>query len=122
MYIVEKILSEIEFSLCVKYGVNIQMNDWTLFKQPLTNNEGDIDRENFLRLQEKSIEIIRKILDYHGKKEIVKFLAVLASIEPGIQELQPWQRDHVVHALNSFILGIYINEKFSAAKPHAENP
>ena len=61
--------------------------------------------------QKKSIDIIEKILDVHGKAKIVKFLGRLASIEPKIQKLQPWVRDHVVHAINTFLLGVFILEE-----------
>jgi len=50
-------------------------------------------------------------LNVHGKEDIVQFLGNLASIEPNIQELQPWVRDHVVHAINTFLIGVYILEK-----------
>lgn len=41
----------------------------------------------------------------------MEFLGRLADMEPKIQELQPRVRDHVVHALNTFILGVYILKK-----------
>lgn len=48
----------------------------------------------------------------HGKQELLSCLADLAIVETKIRELEPWVRDHVVHALLTFILGIYINEEF----------
>ena len=59
-----------------------------------------------------AINIIRKILSTHGKERLLEHLAKLAEVEQGIQTLQPWERDHVVHALLSFMLGIYINFDF----------
>ena len=111
MHIVEKILNEINTQLNTKYKVYVPPNEWDLFKKPLTNKSGKIIKARFLKRQEKSVEIIRKILDVHGKAKIVKFLGQLASLEPFIQQLQPWVRDHVVHAINTFILGAYILEK-----------
>ena len=35
----------------------------------------------------------------------------MASVEKDIQGFQPWIRDHVVHAVNTFILGVYIIKK-----------
>ena len=70
------------------------------------------NREDLLERQQKAIKIIEKIMTAHGKQELLKYVSELARVEHGIRELQPWVRDHVVHALLSFILGIYINEKF----------
>lgn len=68
---------------------------------------------DFSERQKKAIAIIKDIMRKHGKKELPhQVVAELARVEHGISELQPWVRDHVVHALLSFILGIYLNEKF----------
>lgn len=111
MHIVEKIINEINNDLSNKYWVNIPTSDWALFEKPITNATGEIDEKRFRERQDKSINIITKILDRHGKSDIVRYLARLASLEPKIQELQPWVRDHVVHAINTFILGAYIINK-----------
>lgn len=66
----------------------------------------------FLDRQEEAIRIISAILAAHGKEELLGCLADLAIVETKIRELEPWVRDHVVHALLTFILGIYINEEF----------
>lgn len=60
--------------------------------------------------QSLAISIIESIFGYHSKKDLIRQVVMLAKIEKGIQELQPWQRDHVVHALICFLLGIYINK------------
>lgn len=112
MHIGEKILNKIDAALEDKYSIYIDQDDWDTLKRPLLfDNNGKIDRPTFEKRQEKSIAIIKQILNIHGKADIVKFLGRLASIEPRIQELQPWVRDHVVHAVNTFILGVYILEK-----------
>jgi hypothetical protein len=66
---------------------------------------------SFSERQEKAIDIIEGIMGAHGKGELIKTVIELARVEHGIGELEPKARDHVVHALLSFILGIYINEK-----------
>lgn len=68
--------------------------------------------------QAEAISIIQKIMMHHGKQELYLTVAELARVESGIRELEPWVRDHVVHALLSFILGIYINEKFMKPPGH----
>lgn len=67
---------------------------------------------DFLSRQAEAISIIERIMTQHGKKELLKSVVLLASIEHAIQEFDPWARDHVVHAFLSYLLGIYINEKF----------
>ena len=62
------------------------------------------DRQDF------AVQIIEDIFGYHGKEDLIHHIVKLAKIESGMKELQPYQRDHVVHALICFILGIYINE------------
>ena len=111
MHLVKKILDEIRDTLKDRYKINIAFDDYKLFKEPLTDNSGKIDKSKFEERQKKSLTIIKKILDIHGKEDIVHFLGKLASIEPKIQELQPWVRDHVVHAINTFLIGVFILEK-----------
>ena len=66
----------------------------------------------FEHRQKKAIDIVEDILTYHGKEELLRSVAGLAKIEYRIRKLQPWRRDHVVHALLTFILGIYLNESW----------
>ena len=111
-HINEKIIAEIQDILESKYSIYINSDDWKLFKEPLIgDNNEKIDVVAFEERQKKSIYIIEKILNINDKKDIMKFLGRLAKIELTIQELQPKVRDHVVHALNTFILGVYILEK-----------
>jgi len=111
MHIINKILNEIYDPLKNHYHIYTDLNSWDLFKVSLTDNNGKIDKLKFDKRQKKSLELIKKILTIHGKQDIVQYLAKLASIEPRIQELQPWVRDHVVHAINTFLIGVYIFEK-----------
>lgn len=120
-HINEKIMAEIQDTLVTKYFIcDISQDDWQLFKNPLIIDNGQINREAFEKRQEKSIEIIKKILGANAKSDIVKFLGCLADMEPKTQELQPRVRDHVVHALNTFILGVYILKKVDFPEPRRE--
>ena len=64
----------------------------------------------FLRRQKEAISILEGIITSHGKEELLGPIVELARVEIGIRLLKPRARDHVVHALLSFLLGIYINE------------
>jgi hypothetical protein len=111
MHIGEKISSKIQHILRWKYSIIVNQKDWKYFTKPLALDEkGKVDRLEFECRQEKSKEIIEKILQIHGKDQIMYFIGILAAIEPKIQALQPWVRDHVVHAINTFFLGVYILE------------
>ena len=74
----------------------------------------------FIERQEEAIRISRSILKAHGKAELLGCLEDLAKVETNIRELEPWVRDHVVHALLTYILGIFVNEKF--IKPSCGDP
>jgi len=111
LHINEKILNEIRKPLKDRYKINIYEEDWKLFKKPLAVSNGKINKSKFIERQQKSLILIKQILNIHGKEDIVEFLGRLASIEPRIQELQPYVRDHVVHAINTFLVGVYILEK-----------
>ena len=74
--------------------------------------ESLIVQRQFVPRQKEALKTIENILAAHGKEDLLKQISELAKVEVSIRELQPWQRDHVVHALLSFFLGIYINEFF----------
>jgi len=96
-----KLLSEIKEHQFFDYGCEVkEIRDFLASSLP------------YLDRQRKAIGIIEYILSQHGKEKLLNQVAELARVEHGIQELQPWVRDHVVHALRSFILGIYLNEYF----------
>lgn len=84
--------------------------DKDTIKDFLLTSRSHKDRQDF------AINIIEEIFGCHGKKDLIHYIVKLAKIEKGIKELQPWQRDHVVHALFCFILGIFINESWLLTK------
>jgi hypothetical protein len=95
----------------------LEENTIYLYKYNCDRYEKEIEHflthhENILERQQEAINIIKSIMTKHGKKELLCYIDELARVEHGIQELEPQVRDHVVYALLSFILGIYINEKF----------
>lgn len=100
MDINEKILRDIEPYL---YSYDCEKNEVIDFLE---------HSNSFDKRQEKATRIIEGIITRHGKSNLLESVARLAKFELDIRELEPHLRDHVVHALLSFILGIYINEKF----------
>lgn len=75
-----------------------------------------ISELNFEKRQDKAAKIIEDIFKIHQKEHLDKFISTLAKIEPGIQKSQERIRDHVVHTLLCFCLGIYIKENFHNVK------
>lgn len=65
---------------------------------------------DFKTRQDNAIDIIETIMTAHGKKKLLQHVVQLAKVELGIRELEPSVRDHVVHALLSFLLGVFLNE------------
>ncbi len=57
----------------------------------------------------EAIEIINNIMLKHDKDGITPIIKNLAKVESGTRT---YVRDHVVHAMLTFIVGIYINENF----------
>lgn len=68
--------------------------------------------KSFDKRQEDAIIFISELMTAHGKKDLLNYISELARIEHGIRELEPWVRDHVVHATLTFILGIFIYERW----------
>ncbi len=98
------------------YSIYIDQADWKEFSNPIPVEEGNICRSAFEKRQTTAIKIMREILSKHGKQEVISFLGQLADMEPKIQELKPYVRDHVVHAFNTFLLGMYFIEKLKLPK------
>ena len=101
MHINEVLIDGVEQDLRQYYGIYIN-ESWDLLKKPIRNIK------DFYLRRDASLKIIKDILTKHGKQDILKFLSGLALLESKIQILEPWVRDHVVHAINTFILGVYI--------------
>lgn len=80
------------------------------YQQPMIINF--LDEHDFSKRQTLAITAIDKIMQPHNKQPLLSHVSELARIEHGIGELKPTARDHVVHAMLSYLLGIYINENF----------
>ncbi|HJT33063.1 MAG TPA: hypothetical protein VJ783_13560 [Pirellulales bacterium] len=71
-----------------------------------------LDKVGFVERQNRAIDFINGVLTEHGKGHLLAYVTQLAAVESGIKQLDPRQRDHVVHAVRVFVLGIYLNEFF----------
>jgi len=95
---------------------NYILHDYTRcsFDSPVRENLINFLKDNpdFESRQSLAIEIITEIMKPHGKDALCGNITELARIEYGIRELDPKHRDHVVHAVLTYLLGIYINENF----------
>jgi hypothetical protein len=90
-------------------GINNNLSDYGLeFGQVKEFLIGP--HKDFSTRQNKAIEIVEQVLIDHGKEELLRYVVQLAKVEYGIHELEPGIRDHVVHAVLSYFLGIYIYE------------
>ena len=90
--------------------INPHLNKYDLTKDEIE----DFFNQNNLypqRLQD-GLHIIKKVMDTHGKSEIANHLYELSRIEPPYIKIDDESRDHVVHALQTYVLGIYLNESF----------
>jgi hypothetical protein len=79
-----------------------------------------LDKVDFEERQKRAIGFINGVLTEHGKGRLLAYVTQLAAVESGIKQLDPRQRDHVVHAIRVFVLGIYLNEFFLG--PNAVDP
>ena len=64
---------------------------------------------SFDERQKRAIQFIGKVLSNHGKQDLLSYVSELATVEHGIRKLKPGQRDHVVHAVRVFLLGVFFN-------------
>lgn len=71
---------------------------------------------SFTERQQSASHLIKEAMRLHGKGSLYELIVELIDVEQGIRQLQPWQRDHVVHAVLTFFLGIYLNERFMIKK------
>ena len=109
MHIGKKILADISPVLDEYYLFGaLNTYKWRLFTRPLAATVKKIDVKRFEKRQREALRIIHAILKPHGKALLGEAVAQVADVEPKVQDLQNWVRDHVVHALNTFLLGVYI--------------
>jgi hypothetical protein len=70
--------------------------------------------------QMDAVQIIKHILAKHGKDKLAEYMARLANVEIGVERFNPYVRDHVVHSIYVFLIGLLFKSNcahFSLVKP-----
>ncbi|MCZ7404426.1 MAG: hypothetical protein O8C67_05790 [Candidatus Methanoperedens sp.] len=62
--------------------------------------------------------LVKDLVKPHGKDQLYLHIAELYNVEKATMILTDRRRDHVIHALNTFLLGLYINDNFLVTKVH----
>ena len=108
MHIIKKIIDDVLPNLKYEYNIDLDDGIWETFADPPEVKDGKVDFNKYEAWQTDAIKIIDHILLYHGKSHVRLFLDQLAKLEPKILKLQLWVRDHVIHAISTFIIGTLI--------------
>ena len=74
---------------------------------------------NFAARQVAAIDIIENAMTDHQKRPLASTIAQVSRIENAVKSIQPHLRDHVIHAVLSFLLGMHLNENW--LKPNGYN-
>lgn len=100
----------------------VERSAWVYGFEPDDVNAFLTGSQTFQERQENALEIIEKVITVHKKQELLKYVARLANVENSARTLIPSLRDHVVHALLSFLLGLYLNERFMKKRGNKVDP
>ena len=65
-----------------------------------------------LKKYECSQKLLKELLEHYGKDQLDSHITELYEVEVATLSLTG-KRDHVIHALNTFLLGFYINDKIN---------
>lgn len=74
----------------------------------------ELPYDKYEKRQDIALDIIEKILSCHGKIGISPYIKQLVKIEPVMMQLQERLRDHIVHSIYTFLIGIYVKSKLSS--------
>ena len=110
MHILDTIKMVVGNSLEKRYSMYIEENEWNNLK----NVNRKYDRLNNQceenSSQKTALGIIKRMYIPNHKEELHGFLEALSKLEPQANIIEVEVRDHVVHAVNTFLLGVYIIE------------
>ncbi len=95
----------------LKYSYNYPLKD--KIKEFL-----ELEADDYERRQNLALDISSEILQRHSKEHLPWIANKLANLERNLQDIQPYQRDHVCHSLLTFLLGFVIIIKLGLAKKY----
>lgn len=72
--------------------------------------------KDYPKRQEYAKDSIKSILHSHGKAQLSEEIAILGEIEEHVRPLRNKLRDHVTHAVLTFLVGIFLIEKLQLQK------
>jgi hypothetical protein len=119
MHIGKKIIDDIRQTLVADYDLSLTAEEYEIFTSSFAENHEKYYHSAYKSRQCTSFGLMKKILQPDRKEKILLFLSDLAGMEPQIQELQPWNRDHIVHAIHTFFIGVYLLKRISFPENHA---
>jgi len=67
--------------------------------------------EKYSERQNISEDLVKKQLFWHGKQEVFNIVTRLSRVERIVMELDEKLRDHIVHAMVTYLLGIFLYSK-----------
>jgi hypothetical protein len=106
----------------ITMNINETLKDVVLTKYSSKYNLDTLRIEEFLcekKLDNRrkiAADLILQMITPHGKANLIRNVSELSQVEKGLSVLAPWARDHVSHALLTYLLGIYIYEEFVSLK------
>ena len=68
-------------------------------------------KSNMGEKQSQAESLVKEIMEHHKKGDLAKHTGELYAVESATASLTG-KRDHVIHAINTFILGLFINNKY----------
>ncbi len=74
--------------------------------------------DEYARRQRLALRIVDDALALYNKRAFVQELSHLAEVERHLRAVNTRQRDHVIHAVSTLLVGIYLNEELGLGVNH----
>ena len=111
MHILDSIKTVVGNALNNRYSMNIEASEWESLKNANQNYDCLNAQIVVDSSQKTALRIIKRMYTQNQKEELHGFLEALSRLEPQANIIEVEVRDHVVHALNTFLLGVYLIER-----------
>ena len=73
----------------------------------------ELDADKYEKRQNLALDIASDILIPHQKQDLSRIATSLAQLERNLKDIEPPQRDHVCHALLTYLLGFFVISKLN---------